>query len=293
MNLNHPSVSFIIPTLNSEKFINLCLRSITGQDYPKDKFEVIIVDNGSRDNTVKLAKKLGAKVIIHRGKSPQVCQQRNSGADYAKGDYFIILDHDMELPVNFLNNFAKDVNDTNSVIDAWYIPEIVIANNSLLGKVRTLEKRFYDDTVISAARIIKKEIFRKTGGYDNSLSGGPADWDMDIQLQLVNAKFGNVSTNIYHHEENLSFWKHIFKKNIYIQGTNVYKKKWKDKNARIYSQVVKKQFSPLYRYVNVFIEKGKWRKLLLPNIGIFTILYFSKLMVGFIYILRRLVYFIK
>ncbi len=286
--MKYPLVSIIIPTFNSAKIIKVCLDASCFQDYPRDKFEIILVDNISHDNTVSLAEKYPVKIIKCRGTPPQVCRQRNLGAQHAKGDYIYILDHDMELPKNFLKRFAVEIERTKKKIDAWYIPEIVIASDSLVSKVRTLEKRFYDDTVISAARLIKTSWFKKTKRYDLNLSGGPADWDMDIQLRLYGAKFETLKECIYHHEEGLSFWKHITKKSIYINGSNQYKDKWKEKNATIYENIVKKQFSPLYRYFFVFTENGKWLKLLLPNLYLFIILYFSKILVGYVYILNKL-----
>lgn len=286
--MNYPFVSIIIPTHNSVKVIKVCLDASCFQDYPRDKFEIILVDNESRDGTVSLAKTYPVRIHHCYGSPPQVCRQRNLGAQHARGDYIYILDHDMELPKKFLKRFAVEIERTKKKIDAWYIPEIVIAENPFFSRVRTLEKRFYDDSVISATRIIKRSIFDKTDGYDKLLSGGPADWDMDIQLRLAGVEFGTVSEYLYHHEESLTFWKHITKKSIYIEGSNRYKNKWRRKNIKMYHQVVLKQFNPLYRYFFVFIENGKWKKLLLPNLYLFIILYFSKILVGFVYIWNKL-----
>jgi glycosyltransferase involved in cell wall biosynthesis len=62
---NLPSISIVIPTYNSEKFLPLCLQSINEQDYPKDKLEIIIVDGGSTDHTIDIAKKFGVTKILH------------------------------------------------------------------------------------------------------------------------------------------------------------------------------------------------------------------------------------
>ncbi len=286
--MKYPFISIIIPTYNSSKVIKMCLQASCYQDYPRDKFEIILVDNDSSDNTLALAKTYPVKVIKCHGTPPQVCRQRNLGVQYAKGDYVYILDHDMELPKDFLKRFAIEVERTKERVDVWYIPETVVAGNTIISNVRTLEKRFYDNTVISAARLMKKSSFKKTAGYDLDLSGGPADWDMDIQLRLSGAQVRTLKECIYHHEETLSFWRHIIKKSIYIEGSNKYKDKWKKKNGKIYNAVVRKQFSPLYRYFLVFIEKEKCRKLLLPNLHLFIILYFSKILVGFVYILNKI-----
>ena len=51
-----PSISFVIPTFNSERVLGKCLESIRAQDYPSDKIEIIIVDAGSTDRTLEITK---------------------------------------------------------------------------------------------------------------------------------------------------------------------------------------------------------------------------------------------
>jgi len=60
-----PSISVVIPTYNSEKYLPLCLRSIGEQDYPKDKLEIIIADGGSTDRTLDIAWKFKVNKILH------------------------------------------------------------------------------------------------------------------------------------------------------------------------------------------------------------------------------------
>jgi glycosyltransferase involved in cell wall biosynthesis len=60
-----PSISIVIPTYNSEKFLPLCLQSINEQDYPKDKLEIIVVDGGSTDHTIDIAKEFNVTKILH------------------------------------------------------------------------------------------------------------------------------------------------------------------------------------------------------------------------------------
>lgn len=91
-----PSVTCVIPAYNEEKRLPKCLGSITGQDYPPDKVEILVVDDDSLDNTVSVAKSFGARVLnngehnIERGKS--------IGVQEAGGEYVLLMDADNALP---------------------------------------------------------------------------------------------------------------------------------------------------------------------------------------------------
>ncbi len=90
------SVSFLIPTLNSERTLEKCLASITGQDYPKEKMEIIIADGGSIDKTVKIAKAYGAKIYqnpLKTGEAGKAIALRQ-----AQGELVALIDSDNILP---------------------------------------------------------------------------------------------------------------------------------------------------------------------------------------------------
>lgn len=286
--MKYPFVSIIIPTYNSSKVLKVCLQAACFQNYPKEQFEVIVVDNYSHDATEQLARSFGVKVYLVKGKPSQGCAQRNLGARISKGEYLLFLDHDMEMSKNFLENFAHDVDRTKNSIDAWYIPERVIANRKFFSKVRTFEKSIYDGTVINAARIIKKEKFNLTNDkYDPKLSNGPADWDMDIQLRVLGCHFGTTNGFIYHHEESLTFWEYITKKRFWVYGIELYKAKWRKSDINMYHTVIEKQLGFYYRYIGVFIENGKWKKMI-SNIHIFLFLLMTKMLVSLVYIFKKI-----
>ena len=283
---NLPRLSIIIPTLNSEMVLPVCLRSLINQNYPKAKFEIIVVDNESSDKTVEIAKSFGAKLFLVKGQPSQACTQRNLGAEKAKGKYLLFLDHDMELSKNLLKNFAEKVSKTKDIPDAWYIPEKIVASSPLFSKIRNFEGSFYNATVIAAVRIIKKEKFDLTSEkYDPVLSNGPADWDMDIQLKKLGCRFDIIDESLYHHEERFTYWQYITKRGDWIEGIDLYKAKWKKKDAKIYSDIVKKQFGIYYRLIMVFIENGKWKKLI-PNFHLYIFVLLIKILVGLMYLFK-------
>ena len=88
-----PELSIIIPTHNSASTIDRCINSLNAKSYHREKYEIIIVDDGSKDKTIELAKKAGVDKIIvtdpcFQGKA------RNIGVKNAEGDLVAFIDSD-------------------------------------------------------------------------------------------------------------------------------------------------------------------------------------------------------
>ncbi len=119
-------VSVVIPAYNSEKTIGRCLASIVGQGAR----EVIVVDDGSTDNTVKIAKRQGIKIARH-DKNRGLAAARNTGVETAKGDIILFIDSDCEampgLVKTIVENYDEGIDGVggrgmetgNSKADRW------------------------------------------------------------------------------------------------------------------------------------------------------------------------------
>lgn len=91
-----PEVSVIIPLFNGEQYIEKCIISILRQSY--ENFELIIVDDGSTDNSSNLVKDFQDSRIIYLSKeNGGVASARNMGLDHASGAYCVFIDADDEL----------------------------------------------------------------------------------------------------------------------------------------------------------------------------------------------------
>lgn len=91
-----PSISILMPTLNAERFLTLCLDSIKNQDYPKDKLEIVVADAGSTDKTLQIAKEHGAKIFKNPLKTAEA--GKAVAFKHAKGDLVALIDSDNILP---------------------------------------------------------------------------------------------------------------------------------------------------------------------------------------------------
>lgn len=259
-------VSVVIPTYNSEKTIELCLKSVKAQNF-KD-IEIIVVDNYSRDKTLQIAKKYTSQVYLCGGERSK---QRNFGIKKASGEFIFYLDSDMVLTRNVVRECVHRIKGKI----ALFVPEI-IEGNSFLTKILNFERGFYNATPVDATRFIRKEILLKAGLFDENLIACE-DWDLDRRL-LKLGKFGEITSPLCHLQYDLTIKKYINKKKYYANYTLRYVEKWGADDP-----VLRKQFGFKYRFFQVFVENGKWRKLIKkPVYGI--CMYLMKILLGFIYI---------
>lgn len=213
-----PLVSVIIPTFNSEKFLERCLRSVKAQKYPQ--FEVITVDNFSRDRTGDIARKCGVKVVLYKeGRSGA----RNFGADYARGEFVFFVDSDMELTPFVISECIATAEKCG--FDAVIVPEVSVGEG-FWARCKTLEKACYiGDDLIEAARLYKKSVFEKVGGYDLELEAGE-DWDLNQRIMKAGYRIGRTDRVIKHNEGRLSLRETVLKKHYYGQTLKRYRKKY-------------------------------------------------------------------
>jgi len=140
-----PRISIVILTFNSIEFIKSCLDSIFNQDY--QDFEIIIVDNGSRDGTSDFIRKEYPWVILIENKQNLgACRARNQGIKESRGEWILTLDCDIVLKKDFLFrllNVIKDLSPQSGMIQPKILNvdrETIYSTGIFLSSIR----RFYD-----------------------------------------------------------------------------------------------------------------------------------------------------
>ena len=242
-------VSIIITTRNEESNIQECLESINLQTYPKEKVEGIIVDNNSTDRSKKIAL-LYTDKIFNLG--PERSAQRNFGIKQASGRYILFLDSDMRLSPNVVAECVQTCEKYKFI--ALYIPERIVGKGFWI-KIRDFERSFYNATVIDCVRFVRRDKFLEAGGFDETLTG-PEDWDFDRRIK-EKGSVGLIVSALYHNEGEFNLQRYLSKKRHYSGWMDKYRRKWGKADA-----VVKKQLGLWYRYFGVFLERGKWLKVI-------------------------------
>lgn len=101
--------SIVVPVYNTEKYIERCLNSILDQTY--NNYEIIVVDDGSKDNSLGIIKEIAAKndnIKLFSKKNSGVSDTRNFGVSKCQGDYLCFVDSDDYIEKNYLEKI-KDI----------------------------------------------------------------------------------------------------------------------------------------------------------------------------------------
>lgn len=270
------TLSVVVPTKNEAANIAACIRAF---DDVRDRVEVIVVDNASTDGTPAIAAQLGARVFE---KGPERSAQRNLGWRSARADWAVILDADMILPpetvAEILAVAARAPQEADAPV-AYWIPE-VRTGVGLRVKARNFERSFYDGTCIDALRLFRTSVLAATGGYDESLIAGPEDWELDIRVLATGARCAVLNGHLIHNEKRLTLRRMLAKKAYYTKSMAAYQAMWRGHPA------LRKQFGLAYRYFGVFVEDGKWKRLVAHPI-LAAVMYAERILVGLTYLLHR------
>ena len=152
-------ISIIIPVLNEATIIKQTLGQLTQYS----EIEIIVVDGGSQDDTVTIAKS-SVKVITVSGKNR--AGQMNAGANLAQSDILLFLHADTQLPANFIELVSKTLNQDQIIAGAFELAidgsGIPLRGIEILVKVRSrLLSLPYGDQAL----FISKQAFIKAGGF--------------------------------------------------------------------------------------------------------------------------------
>ena len=253
--MKKPLVSIIIPTRNSSIFLENSLKSIREQSYKN--IEVLVVDGGSVDKTLFLAKKYKAKIHIFDPHLPSgvfdAPHKRNFGVKKAKGNFVYYVDADMELTKNVIEEAIKLC---LLKYDAVIIPEDSFGVG-IWAKAKNLERRCcWGDNTIEAPRFFKKNVLEKLGGLDENLGGGGDDWDLYQKLLENGYKVSRTKSLVKHNEGNLKLTRLIKKRFMYGKDSFKYIVKRPKAGTRSYFPLRKAYFKNWRLFIRRPIDTG-------------------------------------
>lgn len=199
----------------------------------------VICPNHGRDLTLLRASVPSWVEFIEVNLGLERSEQRNIGIEKSTGAILFIVDSDQVLSPELIKECIYLLSIGFSSV---YIPEIIVAK-SFFGKVRNFERSFYTGTEIDVPRAVLRSACPK---FDQTLHG-PEDSDWGHRIPGLRATSKNP---LYHHDD-ISLREYFRKKNYYAASLRRYREKWKKCKCLNFR----------YRVIEVFTEKGKWKKL--------------------------------
>jgi glycosyltransferase involved in cell wall biosynthesis len=215
-----PKISVIIPAYNEEKLLARCLQSFKEQSYNKEYFEVIIVDNGSTDDTVKVAKSFEVKVYTYtEQQNPSAA--RRFGITKAKGAVIAFTDADSIVTQQWLTTIDKLIYEQSFVcIGGRVLPD---KKSIWINLIFQMYDFFFELSNAIGKPIMggynmamKKEAYDRVGGLDPNLASGD-DFDLVARLKEL---YGfkkvryipdlEVYTSIRKHEDPKIYFRYLY-----------------------------------------------------------------------------------
>ncbi|MDG5499007.1 glycosyltransferase [Marinobacter sp. BGYM27] len=169
--IDSPYVSVIVPIYNEEKYVRSCLESLFSQCYPKDRYEIIVVDNGSTDDTHQILDDIGIDYKVFMG--GKVGAVRNYGESLAKGDIVCFLDADCVAPLDWIVNGVKNLQAPE--IGATGGAYLLRSNPNWVEKswvIKTPVESEVVDHLVGGSLFLRRSDFNDLGGFDEKINAG-------------------------------------------------------------------------------------------------------------------------
>ena len=208
----HPLVTVVVLTKNSEKHIEKCILSLLHQDFPRQMYEILVVDAGSRDRTLEICGKYGVRIVEDLGGT--IGHSRNIGVKMARGNYVAFIDSDCIADKQWLHKLVRSILDADESVVAVGGPNLVPEDNSIVGKVISyMQETFLGSggspqsykinklkpvySLANCNALYRREILLNRP-YDNSLNIGE-DCDLNFRLRQHGYKLVYIPDAIVWH----------------------------------------------------------------------------------------------
>ncbi|MCL4871764.1 MAG: glycosyltransferase [Anaerolineae bacterium] len=194
-------VSVIIPTYNRADLLPQTLATILGQTYPQ--VEIIVVDDGSTDDTPAVLAQYADRIQIIRQENQGEAAARNHGLAAATGAYLSFLDDDDLLLPNKVErqvHFLQQRSEVDVLYSRYYQMD---AGGNLLAKVGMLPERdilaelVYGNFIFIGSAMVRRRCVEQAGGFDLSLpfqGKYSEDWEWFLRLALLGCTFACIQT---------------------------------------------------------------------------------------------------
>lgn len=177
-------ISIITPTYNRAYLLPRMVESVLNQTYKR--WELIIMDDGSTDNTKEVIEEYGdQRIKYHPTKNSGAADKRNIGVELSQNEYIIFLDSDDEVKFNWLELIVKEIKEKNAAVISCGLEKFnqngELIETKLSFKYGGLFGNF-EGLFLAGTFALKKKIFIEIGSYDKFLASGH---HTDLTIRLI------------------------------------------------------------------------------------------------------------
>lgn len=202
-------LSVIVPVYNDPNGIRTTLESLVAQTYPTERYEVIIVDNGSADDTPEVVQEYCDRhpdlvTLLVEDEIQSSYAARNSGIEHARGSLVSFLDADMTVEPTWAASVVASADAHDWDYMGCEIDTYVVGDDSLTATYdRALGftvKRYLEESqfTVTACLTVKRSVFDTVGGFDSRLiSGGDGEFGKRVHAAGLTQYF-EPNITVYH-----------------------------------------------------------------------------------------------
>lgn len=204
-----PFCSILVLNYNGKEYVKKCFSSLREIDYPKNRYEVIMIDNKSADNSVNIVKRIFPWVkVLQLDENYGFGEGFNKGIEMAKGEYIIILNNDTHVEKDWLKELVKVANTKKKIgicgskISDEKLGDVGEGHINLLGVPSQKDNTDVTECfwISDCSMLIKREVIDKMGRlYDPSFFMYFEEIDVCWRAMLLGYSVYYVPSSVVHH----------------------------------------------------------------------------------------------
>ncbi|NPA90603.1 MAG: exopolysaccharide biosynthesis polyprenyl glycosylphosphotransferase [Chloroflexi bacterium] len=209
--------SVIIPAYNAEDTLEETLKALNRQTVPRDRYEIIVVDDGSTDNTARIAAQYADKVLEQPNQGPAAA--RNAGVAVASGDIVLFTDADCAPIPEWIERMTAPFEDPDVVgtkgayLTRQKAPMARFVQQEYEDRYDRMKRFKYIDFIDTYSAAYRRDVFLSNGGFDTVFPVASVE-DQEFSFRLAQKGYKMLfvpEARVYHHH-NERLWDYIRRK---------------------------------------------------------------------------------
>jgi len=213
-----PEVTILLPTYNRSDLIPNCIKSVIDQSFTN--WELIILDDGSTDNTEKICQPIcDSKIIYHKNnKTLGTPLNRNVGISLSSSDWILFIEDDIIIDKDCLKNLMLNK------VYGKNMPRLITNGKDDLHRPFNFNKFTGEIFNAHACCLYPRKALEEVGGYSSNFIGNyyREETDLDCRIKKSGGKFNYISSAImYHNPVKMGSWKGMSNQTYFIHRNHL------------------------------------------------------------------------